>query len=337
MDYNLQYWGAIAGILGFFIAALALLRDIFNFQLNWSTSRNFLKRLVANRWFQLIVASALVGFAYWSLYDRTQNLENLVSEQNEQIKAIYATQTKQSVEFANQPTNTPVIQKVPVTVETEKEVTVVVEKEVTVIVNQEVTVMAPTHTPQPTYTSRPPLPTYTPLPTHTPYPEPEPPTEVVKVVTATPTPAPIPPQVLLEPYESWEQNGLVLTLDGFWFNADDECVGAVFKLKNESNHPFIVSGKARNFSAKDNMNQKWRLVQLGENSFNKCGGNINEDWITQTISPGEVLQNGCGGTCYGFEVTFAGNLNDPNVEYVDVIVEDFSQISEAAWRIPVYH
>lgn len=185
-----------------------------------------------------------------------------------------------------------------------------------------------------------PPPTYTPLPTYTLYPTINPPTAVMKVVTATPIPTPTKPktpQVLLDPHKPWEQNGLVLTLDDFWFNAEDKCVVVYFDLKNESDHPIILSGKARNFTTIDNLGQSWRLVQLGWNTFDSCSGDINEDWITSTISPGERLYHGCGGSCYGFEVTFAGNITDPNVEYVDVIVEDFSQITEAAWRIPIYH
>jgi len=170
MNPELQFWGSIAGILGLIVAILALLRDVFDFQLEWASSSNFLKRLAVNRRFQLVVAVALIGFAFWSLYNKNQGLEATIAEQEKNMASAYATQTVQVSQFANEPTNTPEIREIPVTV--------VVDREVTVIVEKQVTVLPPTYTP---------FPTYTPLPTNTPFVTP---TNPPPTIAPTNTPSP---------------------------------------------------------------------------------------------------------------------------------------------------
>jgi hypothetical protein len=96
MNERLVFFGAIAGILGLFVAILALLRDVFDFQLEWADSRNLLKRLAANRLVQIIVVVALFGFAFWSLYSRMQGLESIVARQDAEITSAYVTQTAQA-------------------------------------------------------------------------------------------------------------------------------------------------------------------------------------------------------------------------------------------------
>lgn len=74
MSEWLQFWGSVAGILGLAVALLSLLRDTFNFQLKWSTSSNYVKRFIVSRRFQFGLIAILLGFSFWSLFSRIQNL-----------------------------------------------------------------------------------------------------------------------------------------------------------------------------------------------------------------------------------------------------------------------
>jgi hypothetical protein len=335
----------IIGILGGFSGIFSLLRDFFDWK--WSTSSNFLKRTFVNRWFLLIVAGFLFSTAFWLLYSKIQDLEVKVTGQEEKIASAYATQTAQAVEFAN----TPSIKEVPVTViltatptpqtptpipTFTPDISSTVQAAVAVVIAAQ-----PTSTPYPTYTPYPPpepLPTYTPyppLPTYTPAPPPKP-VEVTVVVTATPTPEPTQPAVLLSPGESWEQDGLVLSMSVMNYDTKNECINTWFKFKNESSQTIIVSGKARDFSAVDNLGQKWQLKVLGERPRNDCPSAgtdaIWEDNLKASLGPGQQLHYF---THDGFAVAFAGSLTDSKVEYLDLTVNGFAGFKNITWRIPV--
>jgi hypothetical protein len=135
MSQYLSFWGAIAGILGLFISALALFRDIFNFQLEWAASSNSLKRLAANRRFQVIIAIILISFAFWSLYNKIQSVETRIAKQEERITSAYITQTAQ---IAN-----------PATVDLEKTVQAAVVATQTAL-NENTQASRPTSKPPPT-------------------------------------------------------------------------------------------------------------------------------------------------------------------------------------------
>jgi hypothetical protein len=188
-------------------------------------------------------------------------------------------------------------------------------------------------------------PTQSPAPTYTPYPTTSSPTAEVRVVTATLMPTLTPtqtqyplPTALLEPNTTWENNGLALTLSDFKYIArNGKCVAIHFELKNRSNHDIIIGGKRENFEAIDNLGQKWKLTELGWSDFYDCEGNINEDWLTTTINAGEALYHGCGGSCYGFDVVFSGDITDTKIEFINIVISNFSQITYVAWKIPIYH
>jgi hypothetical protein len=80
MNINRVSWLDILAVTGVFIALLALLRDVFEFTLNWNTSANSLKRFIARRRVRIIIiAIVLLGFV-WLTYTRFQRLEALATD-----------------------------------------------------------------------------------------------------------------------------------------------------------------------------------------------------------------------------------------------------------------
>lgn len=168
MNSSLEFWGFVAGILALIITILALLRDLFNFQLEWEHSKNYLKRLLVSRWFQFIVALGLVSVFFWSQYSKIQQLQAQVIAQ----ESAYATQEAELISafevtqetLENQATLSPIVTTIVIT-----QPPISVTHSISTNNPQPV----PTFTAQPTYTPYPPLPTYTPyplLPTYTPLP-----------------------------------------------------------------------------------------------------------------------------------------------------------------------
>jgi hypothetical protein len=204
----------------------------------------------------------------------------------------------------------------------------------------------PTETPGPTDTS---IPTLTSTPTEIPEPTTTPtliPTDTpipTFTATSTNTPNPTPTEsatpsgTVLAPGESLEQNGLVLTMSDYFYDVEQECIGMWFRIKNEGGHEIIVSGKARNFKAVDNLGRSWSLRKLSPSIYDKCDPTVNEDELTFSLAPNEELTTSQFFTIRGFIVGFTGYLTDRQVEYVDISVDDLSQITNARWRIPVHH
>lgn len=182
----------------------------------------------------------------------------------------------------------------------------------------------PTETPEPTKTPTP-IPTDTPIPTFT--------------ATSTNTPIPTPISTVLAPRETWVQDGVALTLAGGFYDVDNSCIGMIFEFKNEGSDTIIVAGKARNFRAEDNLGQTWKLTMLGGTwvSFNRCENNIDEKFLERALGPGEEFDKYSDFSEKGFYVGFTGPLTNNAVEYLDVIVDGFSRITNARWRIPVKH
>lgn len=190
----------------------------------------------------------------------------------------------------------------------------------------------PTPIPEPTKT--PTLePTDTPVPTNTPKPT------FTATSTKTPTSTPVPISTVLAPRESWEQDEVVLTLAGGFYDVDNSCIGMVFEFKNDSSDTLIVAGKARNFKAVDNLGQSWKLTMLGGTwiDFNKCKNTIDEQFLEKALGPGEEFDKYSDFSEKGFYVGFTGPLMNNSVNYLDVIVDDFSRITNARWRIPINH
>ena len=306
MNRDIEFWGAIAGILGCIVAILAFVRDLFNPQVKWEDSKNFFKRLIVNRWFLIVTAVGLLGFFFWSLYDRIQSLESILTDREAEITSAYATQTMQLAEFANKPASTPEIREVPVTVEVEREVTV----------------LAPTYTPLPTYTPFPPLPTYT-LPALPPTPT------ATRVVPKAPTPTITPtedvptPDTRLKVRESWTEKGVSLTLNevNFLENGNIE-FDLVFE--NKTGGTIAFSWDANNVSLIDNLGNRYSqpwcnndelVLKAGESfpirSCNRTGGwlvfNSNKEFFNQAVT----------------EMTFAA--------------KGMSRIEQAQWKIIIPH
>ena len=82
MSEQLQFWSSIAGLLGLFIAILSLLRDTFNFQLQWSDSSSFLKRTIVDRRVWFLTAVILWGFSLWSPYSKVKVLESAIANRD---------------------------------------------------------------------------------------------------------------------------------------------------------------------------------------------------------------------------------------------------------------
>lgn len=185
----------------------------------------------------------------------------------------------------------------------------------------------------------------------TPSPVPPTPTPVVVVVTATlqdtptlapptPTSAPTntpapptptvpsntPPDSILEVGESWYQNGVRLKLKETNLAAD--CVSVLFDLYNETDHQLVVVMDLEKIFAEDNLDRRWSPVSLSDWVICDTRG-IYTEKQTETVDSSDNF----GAHWIGFE----GPVTDSRVTEVIVTVEELSQISNARWRIPVYH
>jgi hypothetical protein len=191
-----------------------------------------------------------------------------------------------------------------------------------------------------TYT---PYPTYTPLPTHTPFPtSPSPtfrptptsptPTLHIVAVTATPEPTPTvpentPPGSVLAVGETWQQNGLQLTLDRV--NLDQRWTGQgyvnlYFVMHNGTNQTMIFEFDTRNLTISDSNGSRYERddVYICTLSFE--------------LEPGETKDTKFGCPMYP-NPSFEGNYFDASVQYLQVTVRNFGRIGEAQWRIGISH
>jgi len=212
-------------------------------------------------------------------------------------------------------TGTPAVQVVVQTIEVERVVTAT-PKPVTAS-----PLPPPTGTPMPLTSA----PTYTPYPTQTPW-----------IIIATPIPTPVPtepeqtpPGTVLSPGEWWKQNEMVLTLKDFYINVGSDCIGMIFRLQNESEHEIILTLNDHVFSAVDNLGRSWKFHALvrtfPDRGCPPYSGGGSSVW---SILPGRGRDFGTG---------FIGHLADTQVEYVEVTVHEVSRITDAKWRMPIYH
>lgn len=70
MEDVIQLYGAVAGILGLIIAILALLRDVFDFRLQWSVSKNRLKNLFVNQRVLTVISLILLTSSTYNIFLR---------------------------------------------------------------------------------------------------------------------------------------------------------------------------------------------------------------------------------------------------------------------------
>ena len=140
------------------------------------------------------------------------------------------------------------------------------------------------------------------------------------------------PGSILETGDSWKQNGVRLRLEGVHFRPTDECVTLSFNFFNDTDHVVVVTIEEEDFSARDNLDRRWRLITISEG-----GTSCREGWISElsdAVAAGERFRT----TGYdAWAVSFAGFLTDTSVNEVIVTIDGLSQISNARWRIPIYH
>ncbi|HEU4326310.1 MAG TPA: hypothetical protein VFS21_24430 [Roseiflexaceae bacterium] len=91
MEWSVEQLGSIAGILGFVVSLLALLRDAFDVKVNWSNSRNLIKRLAVNRYLHITTIIALFCFFFGTLFIRIQELVSEINTKKSEL--LYATST----------------------------------------------------------------------------------------------------------------------------------------------------------------------------------------------------------------------------------------------------
>jgi hypothetical protein len=350
MNQDIQLWGAIAGILGFFIAVLAFLRDIFNIQVEPRASGNFLKRLVTNRRFQLIVAAILIGFSFWSLYDRVQSLEVITARQEAEITSAYITQTAQAGEFAilnskppsetpnlaatvqaavaatqaAQPTNSPILTPIP-TLEPSSTPN---------LLSTVLAVVAATQTAKPTSTL---YPTYTPQPTYTPFPTSPAATSIIEIVTATFTPTPEqPPGPILAVGEPWNQGEMEAVLENPKIEQwGDRLEGILFSISVTNNKPHDISfsyNLKENFKVTDNLGKTYALSFL--RAFDGITSSASDDTIKVILRAGQTIKLQQPAQ-YSLFIRF--DIGDTSINEFIVIIKDISDIENVSWRIPVNH
>ena len=172
-----------------------------------------------------------------------------------------------------------------------------------------------TVTPLPTPTNTP-GPSITPSPTTTPSP------------TATPAP--------LEEGETWTQDDTRLQLEEVIYSVggDQECISFRFKLYNDANHTTIINMSDQNYTLVDNLGRRWEFWKFGSCSYG-CGYDRSNE-MSGTADPRDKYypRGGCGSHWY---VSFGGLLTDERVNEIIVTADGFAQITNAKWRIPIYH
>ncbi|MBI3913864.1 MAG: hypothetical protein HY327_06730 [Chloroflexi bacterium] len=148
-------------------------------------------------------------------------------------------------------------------------------------------------------------PTTRPLPTRTPIPPPPP-------IPDTPLGS------ILAPGEIWRQSGQLLTLTEVNVVSDGVIINATFTNRTGQKLVFTVSGPNA-FAVIDNMGNLFRSdIPWTDNVTVENEGSL------------RLFANGNAWI-------FKGNVANPNVTYVIFIIRNISRISEAKWRIPVYH
>jgi len=178
----------------------------------------------------------------------------------------------------------------------------------------------PTYTPDPMATSTLVPPTPTPAPTDTPVPP-------TPTLVPTPTvPRNTPPGSILEVGESWRQNDVRLKLKEPYLSSN--CVAGLFDFYNDTDHQIVAVMDLDEIYAEDNLGQRWPLVSISDWTICDTRGIYTEDQI-ETVNPDDNF----GAHWIGFK----GPATDTRVTELIVTFTSMSQISNAKWRIPIYH
>jgi zinc-ribbon domain len=207
--------------------------------------------------------------------------------------------------------------------------------------------VAPTDTPVPTKRPIEPTMTNPPTPTELP-PTPRPSPTIPPPPTGIPTPTAIadtPPGTVLDVGQAWHQNNwdLTLILDGpieindFQNSTHAQLMGVHFKLLNRGSHDIGISYSTENFTAVDNTGAKLvgQFVRPSWWARPDCGS-------TQVIvSSGKEIEIGSGfvGSCLGDggRLGFYMDYADASKTNVVITANGISSISDARWRVPLYH
>ncbi|MFQ5870399.1 MAG: hypothetical protein ACE5JC_10905, partial [Candidatus Zixiibacteriota bacterium] len=91
-------WGDLSGILALLIAALAFLRDLFGWELDFVPVHDSLRGNA--RRISYAVVFVLVSFSLWSMNNRTKSLKLAVTERDKEVATVYAAQADQAREIA---------------------------------------------------------------------------------------------------------------------------------------------------------------------------------------------------------------------------------------------
>jgi hypothetical protein len=167
-------------------------------------------------------------------------------------------------------------------------------------------------------------------------PTPAPPTPIPASPTPTHLPTPTVPEnttpgSILEIGDSWRQNGVRLRLEEVSLSPRHECLTLMFNFFNDTDHVIVVTIEEEDFSARDNLDRRWRLITISEGGTACRNGWISE--LSQAVEPGERFRLSYN----AWVVSFTGFVSDTSVNEVIVTVDGLSQISNARWRIPIYH
>jgi len=136
-----------------------------------------------------------------------------------------------------------------------------------------------------------------------------------------------PPESILAEGDSWRQNDVRLKLEETNFNTSKECMSLEFDLINDTDHELIVIVTEESFSVEDNLGRRWRLAMLSGGSHYCREGWIDD--LSDAVAVGDHFGS--------WRVAFIGFVTDTSVDEVIVTVDGLSQISNARWRIPIYH
>lgn len=161
------------------------------------------------------------------------------------------------------------------------------------------------------------------------------------IPTATPIPAPTPipdtvPGTILEVGQTWRQGGLELRLIESELSIEGERGPGVllwFRLTSLRPQSIPVRFSSENFSAANNRGQRLQLCYT--NLYERC---FSWNPLTVVLGSGDGIYLPSGNNDTGSHRIFVrSDIVDPAMTEIMVTVSGISSISNARWRIPIYH
>jgi hypothetical protein len=155
------------------------------------------------------------------------------------------------------------------------------------------------------------------------------PAPVVVVATPTippPTPKPenTPPGSVLNPGETWKQDGAELTLVEARFEPDTIFID--WQFKNNTRQSLAVKYDESNFTVQDSLGRK-----LQTRGFS-IGSTICQGSANSVLQPQDTIKNkGCEGVPFNIEIDLSNN----QVTDVTITATNISRIARAQWKVPL--